>query len=152
MQPDFDLWVSEAAGVTGYSVGVIFLDIDGFKQLNTTFTESVVDRTLLHEIQRLLAGLCLHRGAAYRYGGEELLVLLPNCPIEEAAAFAEKIRAQIAANTFRAQEQEVPITVSAGVAAWPLHGDTLEEVIERANREERRAKEQGKDCVLVAVA
>ena len=46
-QRDFDLWVSEAAEVTNYSVGVIFLDVDDFKQLNSSFTESVVDRTLL---------------------------------------------------------------------------------------------------------
>jgi diguanylate cyclase (GGDEF)-like protein len=150
MQRDFDIWVSQAAEVTGYSVGVIFLDVDGFKQLNTTFTESIVDRTLLTELQRLVAGLCLHRGAAYRYGGEELLILLPNCPLDEAAAFAQKVRAQIATNTFRVQEQTVRITVSIGVAVWPLHGNTLATVIERANREERAAKEEGKNRVLVA--
>lgn len=152
MQRDFDLWVSEAAEVTGYSVGVIFLDVDGFKQLNSTFRESVVDRTLLPDLQRLVAGLCLHRGAAYRYGGEELVILLPNCPLDEAAAFAQKVRCQIAANTFRVQEQAVQMTVSAGVAAWPLHGNTLATVIERANREERTAKEQGKSRVSVATA
>lgn len=152
MQLDFDLWVSEAAGVTGYSVGVIFLDIDGFKQLNTTFTESVVDRTLLSDLQRLVAGLCLHRGAAYRYGGEELLILLPNCPLDEAAAFAQKVRGQIAANAFRVQGQPVQMTVSVGVAVWPLHGDTLAMVIERANREERTAKEQGKNRVSIGPA
>ncbi len=152
MQRDFDRWVSEAAEVAGYSVGVIFLDIDGFKQLNTTFTEAVVDRTLLPDLQRLVAGLCLHRGAAYRYGGEELLILLPNCPLDEAAAFAQKIRGQIAANTFRVQEQAVQVTVSVGVAVWPLHGDTLAMIIERANREERIAKEQGKNRVSVATA
>jgi diguanylate cyclase (GGDEF)-like protein len=150
MQRDFDIWVSQAAEVTGYSVGVIFLDVDGFKQLNTTFTESIVDRTLLTELQRLVAGLCLHRGAAYRYGGEELLILLPNCPLDEAAAFAQKVRAQIATNTFRVQEQTVRITVSIGVTVWPLHGNTLATVIERANREERAAKEEGKNRVLVA--
>lgn len=45
MQRDFDLWLSEAPGGTGYSVGVIFLDVDGFKHLNSIFTESVVDRS-----------------------------------------------------------------------------------------------------------
>jgi diguanylate cyclase (GGDEF)-like protein len=152
MQRDFDLWVSEAAGDASYAVGVIFLDVDGFKQLNTDFTESVVDKTLLPDLQRLVARLCLHRGTAYRHGGEELVILLPNYPLDEAAAFAHKVRAQIAAATFRVQEQAVQITVSAGVAAWPLHGDTLERVIARANREEHTAKEQGKNCVSVATA
>jgi diguanylate cyclase (GGDEF)-like protein len=152
MQRDFDLWVSEAAEVPGYSVGVIFLDIDGFKQLNTAFTESVVDKTILPDLQRLVAGLCLQRAAAYRYGGEELLILLPNCPLDEVAAFARKVRAQIEATAFRVQDQAVQITVSVGVAGWPFHGDTLAMVIERANREERTAKEQGKNRVSVATA
>ena len=150
MQRDFDLWVSEAAKVAGYSTGVIFLDVDGFKEFNTTFTESVVDRTLLPELQRLVRDLCLHRGAAYRYGGEELLILLPNCLLDEAAAFAQKVREQIAENTFCVREQTVQMTVSVGVAVWPIHGDTLAAVIERANREERTAKEQGKNRVSVA--
>ena len=57
MQRDFDLWVSQATGVMGYSLGVIFLDVDGFKQLNSNFTESVVDRTLLPDLQWLVWGL-----------------------------------------------------------------------------------------------
>lgn len=149
---DLDLWTSEAAGINDYCVGVIFLDVDDFKPLNTTFTESVIDRTVLPELQRLVRGLCLHRGAAYRYGGEELLVLLPNCPLDEASAFAEKVRGQIAAHQFQVREQPVQVTVSVGVAAWPLHGNTLAAVIERANREERNAKEHGKNRVCSANA
>lgn len=149
-QRDFDLWVSEAAAVPAYSVGVIFLDVDDFKHLNTTFTESVVDRTLLPDLQRLVADLCLHRGTACRYGGEELLILLPNSPLDDAAAFAQRVRAQIAAHTFHVEEKEMPMTVSVGVAVWPLHGKTLAMVIERANQEERIAKEQGKNRVSVA--
>jgi diguanylate cyclase (GGDEF)-like protein len=151
IQRDFDQWCSEAIGLPSYSVGVIFLDIDNFKQLNSKFTESIVDRTLFPDFQRLVAGLCLHRGAAYRYGGEELLILLPNCPIGEAAAFSRKVCRQIAANAFRVEEQAVELTTSIGVAAWPLHGDTLQKVIERANREERTAKDQGKNRVSVAI-
>jgi diguanylate cyclase (GGDEF)-like protein len=147
---DFDIWASEANGIEDYSVGVIFLDVDDFKRLNTTFTESVIDRTLFPELQRVVRDLCLHRGAAYRYGGEELLVLLPNCPLDEASAFAEKLRGRVAAHRCRVQEQVVQVTVSVGVAVWPRHGDTLAAVIERANREERTAKEHGKNRVSIA--
>jgi diguanylate cyclase (GGDEF)-like protein len=150
MQRDFDRWVSEAARIVDYSVGVIFLDVDDFKQFNTTFTESVVDSTLFLDLQQIVAQLCMQRGAAYRYGGEELLILLPNCSLSEAAAFAHKIRRRIEENTFHVQEQTVKMTVSVGVATWPVHGDTLKMVTERANREERTAKEQGKNRVSVA--
>lgn len=149
-QRDFDAWVSEAAEFNGYSVGVIFLDVDDFKQLNSTFTESVVDRTLLPDLQRIVADLCLHRGGAYRHGGEELLFLLPNCHLDETATFAEKLRRQIEATPFRVDGEPLRITVSVGVATWPLHGATLATVIERANREEQTAKKLGKNRVSVA--
>ena len=124
---DFDLWIEQAAGIQGYSVAVLFLDVDDFKRLNTLYTESVIDRTLLLELQQLVRCLCLHRGGAYRHGGEELLVLLPNCGLEEASLFAEKLRSQIASYDFRVGNQAVPITVSVGVAVWP-HGASLQAV------------------------
>jgi diguanylate cyclase (GGDEF)-like protein len=150
MQRDFDRWKSEGADVASFCIGVIFLDVDDFKKLNARFTESVVDRTLLPDLQRLVAGFCLHRGAAYRHGGEEVVILLPNCPLDETATFANKIREQIEGKIFRVDQDTVQMTVSVGVAVWPHHGDKLGTVIERANREERMAKEQGKNRVCVA--
>jgi diguanylate cyclase (GGDEF)-like protein len=149
MQRDFDLWCSEAAGLTGYSIAVIFLDIDDFKQFNTNFTETVIDRSLLPDFQRLVAGLCLHRGAAYRVGGEEFIILLPNCSHDDAITFAQKVCRSIEANVFRVEDQVVHMTVSIGVAMWPNDGETLTVVVERANRVERQSKEQGKNRVTV---
>jgi diguanylate cyclase len=109
---------------------VIFLDVDDFKHLNTSFTESVVDRTILIPLQRLLRDLCAHRGGAYRHGGEELLVILPNCSLDETVAFAEKLRREIETMEFaidgRASQR---LTVSAGAAVWPNHGHSLAHVI-----------------------
>jgi diguanylate cyclase (GGDEF)-like protein len=145
---DFDLWSAEAAGIAGYSIGVIFLDIDDFKRLNSAWTESVVDRTILAPLQQLVRDLSIQKGTAYRHGGEELLVILPNCNLDEAASFAEKMRNTIEAQQFEIDGQgTVRLTVSVGVAAWPIHGRTLEDVIEVANRAERSAKEAGKNRV-----
>ncbi len=151
-QRDFDSWTTEASGIEGYSIGVIFIDVDDFKALNTKFTESVIDRSVLPALQELLRGMCLHRGAAYRHGGEEIVVLLPNCGLEDATNHAEKLRYQIEVNRFHVDEQDVPLTVSLGVAIWPFHGDSLESVIEKANRAEHVAKDEGKNCVRVASA
>jgi diguanylate cyclase (GGDEF)-like protein len=111
-----------------------------------------VDRTILTDLQKMIAGLCLHRGAAYRYGGEELVIVLPNYALNEASAFAQKVCGQIGAKAFKVGEHTISVTVSVGVAVWPFHGDTLELVLERANREERVAKEQGKNRVSIAEA
>lgn len=148
---DFDLWATEAAAATGYAIGVVFLDIDDFKRLNTAFTESVVDRAILPAFQRLVRDLSLHRGAAYRHGGEEFLIMLPNCGVEETSGFAEKLRARIEAEEFAMEGHEpVRLTVSAGVAAWAVHGKTLDEVIHAANKAAHAAKEAGKNHVCAA--
>lgn len=147
-QRDFDLWVAEAAGITGYSVGVIFIDIDDFKRLNTAWTESAVDGAILAPVQQLIRGMSLQKGAAYRHGGEEFLVILPNCGLEEATTFAEKIRRTIETQDFAIDAHStVRVTVSVGVAAWPTHGATLDRVVEAANGAEHGAKEAGKNRV-----
>jgi diguanylate cyclase (GGDEF)-like protein len=150
---DFDLWSAEAADVPGYTIGVIFLDIDDFKRLNSAFTESIVDRTILPAFQRLVRDASLHRGLAYRHGGEELLIMLPGCDLEETIRFAEKLRARIEAQTFAMEGDEaVHVTVSAGVSAWPVHGKTLDEVIHAANTAEHAAKNAGKNRVNAATS
>lgn len=150
-QRDFDRWAAEAAAVTGYAIGVVFLDIDDFKRLNSAFTESIVDQAILPAFQRVVRDVSLHRGAAYRHGGEEFLIVLPHCGVDETIWFADKLRARIEAQEF-AMEGHAPVhvTISAGVAAWPVHGKTLDEVIHAANKAEHEAKEGGKNRVYAA--
>ena len=148
---DFEFWTTEASAAQGYSIGIVFLDIDDFKQLNIEFTESIVDQAILPAFQRLLRDVSLHRGVAYRHGGEEFLVMLPNCSVAETSAVAEKLRARIEAQEFSIEgRQPVRLTVSAGVAAWPVHGKTLDEIILEANKAEHAAKDAGKNRVCVA--
>ena len=150
-QRDFDLWIAEGSGASIYSIGVIFIDVDDFKALNSSFTESVVDRDVLPPLQCLIRDLTIHRGGAYRHGGEEFLVILPNSTLEETVAFAEKLRQQIAAKEFRIGERSCQrLTISAGVATWPNHGGTFQLVVEAANRAESAAKKDGKNRVQVA--
>ena len=149
IERDFNQWRSEADGVSNYSIGMIFLDIDDFKRLNTAHSETVVDKTILPDFQRLLANLCMHRAVAYRYGGEEFVILLPNCQIDEAGLFAQKVCTLIAVNTFNVEDKPVQITVSIGVASWPDSGNEFNQIIEIANQEEHKAKEQGKNRVCI---
>ncbi len=150
-QRDFDLWTTEASATKEYSIGVIFLDIDHFKQLNTAFTETIVDQAILPDLQRLIRDVSLHRGAAYRHGGEEFLVMLPNSDVSETVAFGEKLRASIEEWKFSIEgHQPVGLTVSVGVAVWPAHGKTLGEIILEANKAEHKAKDAGRNRVCVA--
>jgi len=144
---DFALYSSERNADT--SMGVIFLDIDNFKGLNGKFTESMVDRDILVPFQQLLHAACRHRGDAYRHGGEEFVMLLPNQTQAEVTQFAERLRQKIETQQFSAAETLVRITVSIGIAFWPTHGEALQEVIEKANRAEHVAKSKGKNRVEI---
>lgn len=136
-QRDFDRWTAEAADHSGDSIGAIFLDIDNFKQINSRFTETVVDRTVLPAFHRFFRDLCRQRGAAYRHGGEEILVLPPNHGLEETKSFGEKLRGLLEVHRFEVDAQAVCLTVSVGVAAWPQHGNSFAAVIEAARAASR---------------
>ena len=141
-------FVSYCSGLTKEAnIGVLFLDIDNFKLLNTRFTESVVDLQVLVPFQQLLSAVCLHRGEAYRHGGEEFIMLLPNHTAEEVMQFAERLRSRIELKIFSVGESSVRITVSIGIALWPNHGDTIEALIEKANSAEHEAKAKGKNRI-----
>ena len=148
-QKDFDAWRDEA-GDQRFQIGVLFIDIDDFKQLNERHTETVIDETILPEAQALLKQLTAHRGAAYRHGGEEFVVQLPNHNFEEVMAFAEKVRKIFETNQFQVAGTDEALTVSIGVAIWPDHGESLSEVVVAANRAERVAKNEGRNTVRTA--
>ena len=148
-QKDFDAWRDEA-GDQRFQIGVVFIDIDDFKQLNERYTETVIDQTILPEAQTLLKQLTAHRGAAYRHGGEEFVVQLPNHNFEEVLAFAEKVRRTFETNQFQVAGTDEEMTVSIGVAIWPDHGEALSDVVAAANRAERVAKNEGRNTVRKA--
>ncbi|MBS0336460.1 MAG: GGDEF domain-containing protein [Proteobacteria bacterium] len=147
---DFVQWTLEAQGLADYKIAALFIDIDDFKSLNSKYTESVVDRTILSEIQVLVRSWSLHRGAAYRFGGEELVVLMPNCSDRQAKGFGESLLKKISDHEFLVDGHSIKITASIGVALWPTHGTLSEDVIKAANEAEHRAKADGKNCVRIA--
>lgn len=144
---DFAKWISDNGN---QPMAMVFLDIDNFKALNTAYTETAVDETLLPEFQRHLKSLVRHRGHAYRHGGEEFLIELPNHSKGEAVAFAERVRQDIAGQVFRIGSEEVRLTVSGGVALYPEDGATFAEVIRAANIAEHEAKSSGRNRIVGA--
>ena len=137
---DFETFVAEAKKLTN-PVAVLFLDIDHFKALNTRWTVTTVDDTILPEAQRLLAKLVQSRGEAYRLGGEEFLLIMPNLDAGEAKAFAEKVRHTFERHSFSIRGETQKITLSIGVALWPENGATYDEVVQAANHAEAKAKQ-----------
>lgn len=146
---DFEAWALEAKRL-GNPIGLIFVDLDHFKKLNERLTNAKVDQTILPEVQQLLVKLVQGRGEAYRHGGEEFVLLLPNLDAEEARAFAEKLRKTFEEHRFVVDGGVEGVTVSIGVAVWPMAGATYTEVLEAANRAEVEAKKTRNTVVLAS--
>lgn len=99
----------------------------------------------------MLAELVHGRGEAYRYGGEEFVLIVPNHDRTEAEAFADKLRKAFDEQGFEIDGTMEKVTVSVGVALCPEHGATYKEVLAAANRAEADAK-QTRNTVKVAPA
>ncbi len=132
------------------SVGVIMLDIDHFKQFNDAYGHAAGD-TLLQSLGRVLQSSIRAEDIACRYGGEEFVLVLPEASLEDTFRRAEQVRLRVREMTIEYHGQLfAPVTVSAGVAAAPEHGETVEAVIAAADLALYRAKAEGRDCVMLA--
>ncbi len=80
---DFPFWQSKL-GPKNLPVAVVYLDVDKFKDLNTRFTNKIVDDTVLIDLQQHLVEITSDRGKTYRHGGDEFIIILPNHSLEEA--------------------------------------------------------------------
>lgn len=132
------------------SLGIVMLDIDHFKHFNDTFGHEAGD-VVLREVGLLVRNSIRASDIACRYGGEELMLLLPDASIEATRRRAEQIRESVAHLSVHYHRQALGmITISAGVACFPSHGPTGEAVIRQADAALYRAKVTGRDRVHVA--
>jgi diguanylate cyclase (GGDEF)-like protein len=131
-------------------VSLLFIDVDGFKRINDTFGHLVGSRALA-ELGQVLRGTVRETDVIGRYGGDEFVIVLPETPLNGALVIAERIRKKIEDYEFIAQDQQVHLTVSLGVANLPKHTLTAEGLIKKADAAMYRAKELSKNTIRVAV-
>ena len=130
-------------------VALILFDIDHFKMVNDSHGHLVGD-VLLKRLGSLLAGRTRPADIACRYGGEEFLLILADASLDAAAERAEALRHDFYALRLPALGGDSPPTLSAGIAVFPQHGTTQDELIRAADEALYRAKESGRDCVRTA--
>ena len=123
----------------GSVFSLIILDLDGFKAFNDNYGHLAGDK-MLREIGGVLQATVRNTDRAFRYGGDEFAILMPNTPIDAATQVADRVRRQIAA---RAKAGPVTITTSLGLANWPADGVTAEEIVAAADTALYRAKREG---------
>ncbi|PYU95481.1 MAG: GGDEF domain-containing protein [Acidobacteria bacterium] len=130
-------------------LGVIMIDLDGFKSFNDTFGHDAGD-TLLREFGFLLRNTIRAEDIACRYGGEEFTLILPEATLEATLERAEQIREEIKRLKVLHRDQDLgQVTVSLGVAVFPNHGTTGEALLRAADTALYRAKIDGRDRVAV---
>ncbi|OYT19925.1 MAG: hypothetical protein CCU26_09125 [Nitrospira sp. UW-LDO-01] len=144
---DFSEWAKQLAPING-QIAVLFVDLDKFKELNTKYTEPKIDHDFLPDAMRLTESFVRVRGQAAKHGGDEYVLILPNHDATEAVAFSEKLRRRFEQHIFTVAGDKVSITISIGVALWPLHGPTYDDVLTKASSAKQSAKAHRNRVVL----
>jgi diguanylate cyclase (GGDEF)-like protein len=121
----------ERARRYGRDLSLIVIDVDRFKRINDTFGHQAGDRTLVR-IGELLQRNRRMEDGAFRIGGDEFALLLPETGPQGATVLAERLRRRIE-HAALGTERDQPLTVSIGVSAFGEHGINVDELFERAD-------------------
>jgi diguanylate cyclase (GGDEF)-like protein len=141
-----DVITLSTAAAASAPLSLLFIDLDHFKSVNDSFNHLVGNEVLV-EVAKTLKAAWDRKGRCYRWGGEELAVLLPNFCLGEAQALAERVRDAISRTEFKSYPHRM--TASIGVSTCPetSHMDNLVKDADSATSE---AKEGGRDQVHLA--
>jgi diguanylate cyclase (GGDEF)-like protein len=134
-------------------LAVLAMDLDRFKEINDTYGHPVGDAVLVEFASRVRE-VTREVDLAFRQGGEEFVVLLPETDAAGGAKVAERLCAAVRDQTFDVEAGDGPreairVTVSAGIAVYPDHGGSVAEVLEAADDALYAAKAAGRDTYRV---
>ena len=136
----------------GGRLTVAVVDLDGFKSVNDRYGHAAGDELLRRMARRLLAST-RRADTTARYGGDEFVIVLPDTGIELAGAVAERIRGKISKYEFTGGKRlQLSLTASFGVATFPYHASSPQQLIACADTAMYEAKAANKNCVRFAAA
>ena len=136
----------ELAARTGSTIGIIMLDVDHFKQVNDTYGHLAGDHVLVEAARRMQEAVRSY-DLVGRYGGEEFLVVSPDCDREQIQICAERIRSAMAEQPVLALDSRIAITVSAGTAVLVPRLNSEKDALAAADTALYRAKSGGRNQV-----
>ncbi|WP_164544131.1 GGDEF domain-containing protein [Sphingomonas koreensis] len=128
-----------------HDVSIVMIDLDHFKRLNDQHGHAKGD-TVLRDAASVIVHQLRESDVACRYGGEELLVVMPNCSLEDAAHKAERLRIGIAALS----QPGIDVSASFGIASIPATSSSVHDLMQAADAALYAAKEQGRNRVVTA--
>lgn len=131
----------------GWRFGVLFMDIDHFKNINDTYGHQMGDK-LLRMVARTLQNGVRASDAISRWGGEEFVAFVANIDEVSLGALAEKLRKLVAQSKPFYENELIDVTISIGATVSHMN-DTPEGLIRRADRLMYRGKLSGRNCVMM---
>jgi diguanylate cyclase (GGDEF)-like protein len=126
----------------------VFFDLDDFKFINDTHGHQIGD-AVLHKFGKLLSSSIRQSDIALRYGGEEFIVLMPNTELKDALMLSNRIRLKVKNTPLIEGDIKLNISISGGLAVYPIHAKTADELIYSADSALYRAKGAGKNNIKV---
>jgi diguanylate cyclase (GGDEF)-like protein/PAS domain S-box-containing protein len=136
---------------SGGSLSVVVLDMDGLKGINDRFGHDQ-GSAFLRDLGRIMKRNTRASDVPARMGGDEFAILAPDASSEDAREIAERLRSEAADCKREIEGWEVGMSISVGIASYPTHASTAEELMTRADEAMYEAKRAGKNQVRVAAA
>jgi diguanylate cyclase (GGDEF)-like protein len=129
------------------ALSLIFFDLDNFKRVNDTYGHLAGDEAL-RAVARVLLMEKRLEDLAGRYGGEELVLLLPETSKENARIIGERVREKVEEMIITWDETHIRLTISGGLSSFPAEADSVTALIQTADEAVQRAKDMGKNKIL----
>jgi diguanylate cyclase (GGDEF)-like protein len=127
---------------------LVLLDIDHFKKFNDTYGHQVGDK-VLKAVATIIKDSVRATDIPCRYGGEEFSIILAHTNSEQALIFAERLRERVAAYMLRNADDELRVTISLGLAEFPLVASSKEELIRKADQALYASKDAGRNATTI---
>ena len=141
---------AKRASRSGRPLSLLFIDLDGFKNVNTNHGHLVSSKALV-EAAAIIRGSARETDVVARFGGDEFSVILPDTGREGAVSVAERVRDRLRAFNFLASDGlSVHLTASIGVATLPDAAGSAEELLRAADQAMYKVKDAGKDGIHIA--
>ena len=136
---------------SGQPLSLLVADIDHFKRVNDSWGHEAGD-AVLKAVARIFQDTVRETDVCARYGGEEIVVLLPNTPLTGAMELAERLRRVVVENPVTVGRTAIPVSISIGVATYLQSALARDDFFPSADRALYQAKHDGRNCVRCAPA
>lgn len=141
--------LSDAVRKNGCCYTLIFFDLDNFKSINDRYGHQAGD-AVLSEMTQMINYRMLREGDFFaRFGGEEFVIILNRCGLENGIKVAERIRQSIEGHDFIYQGVKLPVTISIGVGEYNQSTGTPEEFFKKVDEAAYASKKKGKNAITV---